>query len=153
MKPLCLFDQSPYTNLIVDENCAISEQAIIELNKKFTMCGFHYINIMATYQGKRAVYTLLKILKCYYKIAYFSLNHYNFDGAVVNIYALIHELYGISPDYETLQEFFFNPLYFNFIWIEKTAQLVAVSWYNDFEKALEESNINKCIPIIIFVNP
>lgn len=61
---------------------------------------------MATYQGKIAVYTLLKILKCYYKIAYFSLNHYNFDGAVVNIYALIHGLYRISPDYETLQEFF-----------------------------------------------
>lgn len=125
-----------------------SEQDILDLQDEFLSYGFHYIKVDTVQDGRRVVNTFLHSLKSYYQaLGCLSMAEHYLPDSVTDIYELL-EWYGYLK-YNSLESFFVDQWYFDFLWIEATEELLTSAWFCTFSQLLEDFSINRKIPIFI----
>ena len=121
---------------------SFSEKDIIKLHQTFLTTGFHSIKTYNQRSGRILIKALLRSLNCYHHIACISSSGCHFKKSK-NIYEKLEKL-----DSEALRSFVIQDANFDFLWIEKTADLAKAKLLSDFFKCLKEFHFDKTMPII-----
>jgi hypothetical protein len=137
---------SKINKLFYCNNRLISEQQIIELQELFLTPGFHQYPITTVKDARALMYTFLDALRCYQIVGCMTANtdlplrKSIFD---INDYLWQYGYLG-SSNYD---KFFIEEFDIDFLWIEPTQH----NEFDQFKEKLAEFNIDKQIPIIVFV--
>ena len=118
-----------------------SEQDILDLNDAFLTNGIHDITVPSIHAGRGLISTFLSSLNYYSNVACLTAHDVPHDPTIFDIYS---EVAGSS-----LEEFFVENFYFDFMWIEALPELTSTVWFTDFEQRLLSFNIDHILPIIV----
>jgi hypothetical protein len=130
---------------------ALSEQSILVLQDKFLTPGFEYLMVREIRVGRRLVHTFLELLAYrYHNVACLTLS---LEPLQQSVYPLHQELLhgGYVDNLRSLEQFFIERFYFDFLWIEATDTLIISEWFNEFAKILIDFNVQNHIPIFIII--
>jgi hypothetical protein len=121
------------------------EQDILDLHHKFLTPGFHTLTT-----NNHVMQTLLDSLNYHQNILVLTMKEPPITPAVTDLYSVLDESGYLQPlAIDTLDEFFINSFFYDFMWIEATTELLSTPWYMVFEHKLHEFNIDRQIPIIL----
>jgi hypothetical protein len=129
-----------------------SESDVLYLQDLFLKPGIHDITIDQFDKVRNILSEVLNSLQYHQKIACLSLLDlpldFNKDGQEICdvLKILITEDYLVTSD--SLQLFFLDHFYFDFLWIEETQEMRDCLWYSQFVQHLIDFNFNNSIPII-----
>ena len=124
-----------------------SEADIIELHNRFLTPGFHSLKVKNVQEGRSLVYTILASLNHHHNIACLGTVPIALESYVHNIYNTLKEFDAINE--QALFDFFLEEFNCDFLWIEINTELVAQSWFADFEHMLNDFHIHQYVPIIM----
>lgn len=124
----------------------LSENDILALQDKFLNNGVHYIKVQNIQTGRAIIQSFLETLSIHQDVACLTVSNVALENYITDIYQelLIGHYFKTSLD-----EFFIDRFYFDFIWIERTKKLLDIEWYIDFEKKLLNFNLDQHIPMIM----
>lgn len=120
-----------------------SESDILYLQNIFTSPGFHQFTVSSVLIGRELILQQLKALKWHQDIGYISTMNTTITEAE-NIVNLI----GQPIDQDSIESFFIDRFYYDFLWIEGTQDLMAMPWIYIFEQQILHYRIDQMIPII-----
>jgi len=122
----------------------LSDQDIFELQDIFLSKGYHHILVASVSDGRALMQSFLQSLRCYHSCA--VLTHLPVENLpLISIY---EELKPYLQQ-NSLEPFFMDQFYYDFVWIESTPSLFQAPWYIEFEQWLLELKLYLEIPIII----
>lgn len=125
----------------------LSESQIIDLGNMFVTPGRHYVQVKTIKQGRMLVYSFLNSLNYYKEASCLSLHPVN-EPSVLNLYDILtKQRWTDKPD--TVNDFFYNHFYSDFLWIEATTKLRSKPWFGAFEEQLDTYFFNTHMPIVI----
>ena len=124
-----------------------SEADIIELHNRFLTPGFHSLKVKNIEEGRSLVYTLLASLNCHHDIACLSMDRQRLKAYVCDVYKALRQEGTIGES--SLFDFFLDQFACDFLWIEMTPELMACSWFADFEHMLYDFHLNQNVPVIM----
>ncbi len=140
---------SKINKLFYCNNRLISEQQIIELQEIFLTPGFHNFPITTVKDARSLIYTFLDALRCHQIIGCMTANtdlplrKSIFD---INHYLCEYGYFGSNHSYN-YDRFFIEEFDIDFLWIEPSKS----NQFSQFKEKIAEFNIDKQIPIIVFV--
>ena len=124
-----------------------SESDVLYLQDIFLTPGVHQINVDSVAKGRTIISDVLGSLHYHQKAGCLSLDDTVLENGVCDIVkTLIKDDYLVNSDNLTL--FFLDRFYFDFLWIEESANLADSIWYEQFKQHLVDFNFNKSVPII-----
>ncbi len=127
----------------------LSESDILYLQDAFLTNGFHHIQVKNIAAGRSIIRTFLGSLATYHDIACLTATN-SIENGVFDIGTALHAGGYVDPLGEReLEEFFIEEFYFDFMWIEASRELLASSWFVDFERKLEDFKVTCHIPMIV----
>ena len=122
-----------------------SETEILYLQNIFTTPGFHALTVSSVAVGRELITQQLGALQWHQDIGYLTADQIAICAGAQNLGSLIDQ----PIDQESLETFFIQRFYCDFLWIEATDSLLAMSWIYAFEKQLLNYHVDKMIPIVI----
>jgi hypothetical protein len=126
----------------------LSEQDTIDISYLFLTPGIHCITVPSIVQGRAFMQQYLSTLNCYQNIAYLGTVPLSEDSMDSNLYTELTEFIENNKTAD-LREFMCLYMYYDFLWIEKTVDLMAMSWLCDFEQGIYELEFDRSMPIIV----
>lgn len=148
MKRLDIMQSSSSACLIASQwvQEPLTETDILSLQDKFLTNGFHHIQVQKLEIGRSLIETFLDSMHLYKDIACLTLEHEPLQPPISDIY---YEL--VTSEYikTNLEQFFIDQFYYEFVWIEATAQLLKTEWYQEFEHFIIDYKIDQHIPIMV----
>lgn len=127
----------------------LTESDILSIQDRFLTNGFQHIKVKDIATGRVLVDTFMQFLqslRVYHDIACLTTSTRALRPGICDIYA---ELALWQESKCDLEEFFLDTFYFDFIWIEATKDMVAQSWYAEFERQIIELQLDSHIPIVV----
>lgn len=124
-----------------------SEADIIELHNRFLTTGFHSLKVKNIQEGRSLVYTLLASLNYHHNVACLSVASERLESYVHDIHKTLHEFGPINE--QALFDYFLDEFNCDFLWIEMSKELMAQSWFADFEQMIHDFHLNQHVPIIM----
>jgi hypothetical protein len=130
-----------------------SDHQILHLQEKFLTNGFQYLKASNVVRGRAIIQAFLDSLHVYHETACLSLVR----SPVLPEHTsdLYETLYagGYLSSFEpySLDEFFLENFYYDFMWIEATRDLLITDWFDDVIRKLIDQGIDHHIPIIVVV--
>jgi hypothetical protein len=122
-----------------------SEKEILYLQNIFTTPGFHALTVPSVAVGRELITQQLGALQWHQDIGYLTADQTAVCAGAQNLGSLIDQ----PIDQESLETFFIQRFYCDFLWIEATDSLLAMPWIYAFEKQLINYHVEKMIPIVI----
>lgn len=147
-----LYGAAVHSSHVYDQGARIvkrplTEEDILELNDLFLTNGMHYIVVDTVDAGRLLILTLLASLNCYHAIAALTLEPLRLTINVHNVHRELIQNYMLH-DEQSVDSFFVEQFYFDFMWIEMSDDLVSASWFVDFEQKLFEYKLENHLPIV-----
>ncbi len=120
-----------------------SEQDIIRLHALFLTTGIHHIKVHSVEHGRILIDTLVTTLHYYQSLACITLEKGALSASTYN--------YAIDlAQQESIESFFAEQFFADFIWVELTDSLLRKSWYKKTENHIYSSPLHLQLPIIFF---
>ena len=127
----------------------LSEQEAIEISSTFLTPGIHYIKVESVAQGREFLSTFLTTLNCYHNIAYIGLEPLEENGKYLNLYNTLMDNYLLEGASDSLAEFLYTQVDFDFLWIEATQDLMSAPLFDRVESVLFDLQFDKTVPIVV----
>ncbi len=124
-----------------------SEADIIELHNRFITPGFHSLKVKNEKEGRALIQTVLASLNFHHSISCLTVSSNQLESFTHNIYKTLNEFGQISE--QTIFNYFLDEFESDFLWIEMSKDLMAQSWFADFELALHDFNMDQYVPIVL----
>ncbi len=120
---------------------------ILELSDTFLCNGAHYLKVNDVEHGRKLLAAFLSSLQYYHSIGCLTLFNTPKNIPVGDVFQeMAHGGYIDRP--ETMGDYFFDQFEHDFLWIELTASLSSLHWYQAFAQQLQSSDIVDRIPVI-----
>lgn len=111
-------------------NSRLTETDILSLQDAFLTTGFHSIQCADQAEGRSLIEAFLASLPMHRSIACLTLeNGLDLPNTVFDLYA---SLYNDGLTEQSIEEFFINDFYYDFMWIEISEPLLTAPWYEHF---------------------
>lgn len=121
------------TSRQVNEN--LTEHEILSLQDAFLINGFHSMHVSDQATGRVIIESILQSLPMYSHNACLTTdNSIDLPANIIDIYTT---LFNEGLHEQSIEEFFINEFYFDFVWIEMNDALCQASWFAHFSKILE----------------
>lgn len=120
-----------------------SESDILYLQNIFTSPGFHQFTVSSVLVGRELILQQLRALKWHQDVGYIS----TINTASIEAESIV-DLIGQPIDQDSVESFFIDQFYYDFLWIEGTRDLMAMPWIYIFEQQILHYRIDQMIPII-----
>lgn len=128
----------------------LSEETILHLQAMFITPGFHALYVQDIATGRAIIKSQLEALNWYHSVGCLVTHaDYTFSYA----HNIIHDLKHSIIDTQIIESFFLDVFYYDFLWIELTTELEAMTWIKDFETQLLTYRLDETIPIIVVYYP
>ncbi len=125
----------------------LSDLDILDLNDTLLCNGIHYLKVQDVEHGRQVLEACLSSLHYYHSIGCLTLFNTPDNMLVEDIFHdLSHSGSLDRPD--VLADYFFDQFDYDFVWIELTASLSGLQWYQSFIKQLKASSIAQRMPIV-----
>lgn len=123
---------------------------ILYLQDIFLTKGLHYIKVKDILVGRKIVGDLLKSMHYYRDIACIT-NYFQpaLKRTVYNIYCSLVDFCGTNVSYESIEEFFLENFFADFMWIEYSEDMLQKPLVVYAMQAMQELEIVRQIPIIV----
>ncbi len=122
-----------------------SESDILYLEQVCMMPGIHHITAPSLASGREMIMQVLRALAWHQDVGYITLDAQSSHDIGTNI----TQSFQWPLDQETLESFFINSFYYDFLLIESSPELFAMPWIEAFEAQLMAYKIDAMIPIIV----
>jgi len=126
---------------------SLTDHDIIELNDTFLCNGTHFLKVNDIEHGRQLLELFLSSLGYYHAVGCLTLFSTPGSMPVGDIFQeLAHG--GYIDRTETMGDYFFDQFDYDFLWIELTAPLSSLNWYQAFTEQLHDSNVAERMPIV-----
>lgn len=122
----------------------LSDDDVIALCNVFLMPGNHRVICPDTRQGRILVMRVLTSLGCFNRTACLTLLRP--PGCIDVFQELL--VAGALIDAESLEAFFIENFFYDFLWIEETPQLLDQPWYESFRHCMKSLSFAASIPVV-----
>jgi len=127
-----------------------SEHDIIWIQELFLTNGWHCLQLNDVRAGRSIINTMLYSLNYYHDVACLTIEDCpQLDSSCCDIYAELLEKGYLESDPYDVDAFFLEDFNADFLWIEKTAELIKSPWYQYFLLALQDLQMSNHMPVII----
>lgn len=125
----------------------LTELDILDLNETLLCNGVHYLKVQNIEHGRQVLEACLSSLHYYHSIGCLTLFNTPETMPVGDIF---HDLShsGSLDRPHALADYFFDQFEYDFVWIELTASLSSLQWYQSFANQLKKSNVAQRMPIV-----
>lgn len=121
-----------------------TEPDLLYLNVIFTTKGIHHIRVSDELSGRLLIKNVLASLQWYYQVACITTSDDTVDFAD-NVVARLPK----PLDDMTIEQFFLEEFYYDFVWIELTEELKREDWIENFQERIHAFQIDLIIPVIV----
>ncbi len=130
---------------------SLSDEDIFEIQDNFLDYGIHYIKFEDLGSGRMFLGSVFDLFKCYYRMAYLSLEPVEVGFSISNLYKELMDL-GVASELAdgVLEDFLLNSFNYDFLLIEATSEMLAQDWFVKFRRLLVDYSIIDNIPVVIF---
>lgn len=127
-----------------------TDRDILDIQEKFLCNGFQYLKSSRVLPGRKMVYDFLKSLSLYHDVACLSLDSAPLEPDITDLYSELMDG-GYLNSYEpySLDEYFIEQFYFDFVWIEATRKLLLSPWFENVKRKIISAAIDQHIPILV----
>lgn len=123
----------------------LSEHSLLYVQNLFTTPGFHSLYVKNVQMGRTIIESQLQALQWYHSVGCLGTHANQIFSYAHNI---IHEFEHQIINKELIESFFLEKFYYDFLWIEFTKELTAITWIRDFKEQLSLYRLDNTIPII-----
>lgn len=125
----------------------LTELDILDLTDTLLCNGIHYLKVQNIEHGREVLEACLSSLQYYHSIGCLTLFNTPHAMPVDDIFNdLSHSGSLDRPD--VLANYFFDQFDYDFMWIELTASLSSLQWYQSFAKQMKASGVAGRMPIV-----
>lgn len=126
---------------------SLSDTDILDLCDTLLCHGIHYLKVQDVEHGRRVLEACLSSLHYYHAIGCLTLFNIPHTMPIQDIFHDLSQSGSLDrPD--ILADYLFDQFDYDFIWIELTASLSSLQWYQSFAKQLKASSIAHRMPIV-----
>lgn len=122
-----------------------TEADILYLQNIFTTPGIHTLTVPNIQIGRQMIMEQLEALQWHQEIGFLTADQSARYLPAQNIITMLDQ----PMDQESIETFFIEHFYYDFLWIEATTGLVNMPWIYIFEQQLFNYHLDSMIPIII----
>lgn len=128
---------------------SLSEDDILFLQDIFLKTGFHHIRVADILSGRTIMYKLLESIHYYHEITCLTGNlQIPLKRRINNLYQALEKCCGSHATYESIEEYFLENYYADFLWIELSEELFKKSIATCALSIMHQLGMADNIPII-----
>lgn len=113
---------------------SLTEHEILSLQDAFLVNGLHTLHFSNQALGRTLIHDFLQSLPMYNNIACLTLEN---NHLLTGIFDIHSTLFNEGINEQSIEEFFINEFYFDFMWIEVSDSLSKAPWYGHFCKIMQ----------------
>lgn len=125
----------------------LTDLDILDLNDTLLCNGVHYLKVQDIEHGREMLASCLSSLDYYHTIGCLTLFNTPHILSVEDIFNDLSHTGSLDKP-EMLANYFFDQFDYDFVWIELTASLSSLQWYQSFSKQLNASGVAERMPIV-----
>lgn len=128
----------------------LTDSDILDLNETLLCNGVHYLQVQDIEHGREVLEACLASLHYYHTIGCLTLFNTPQGMHIDDIFNDLSHT-GSLDHPNALADYFFDQFDYDFVWIELTASLSSLQWYQSFSKQLKASGAQDRMPIVKLV--
>lgn len=132
------------TEVVVPWPC--SEETIIQVHDQLLNNGLHYLLLPTLAAGRALLEPLVTSMQYFHESAVLTVEPGARDLGVIDLYGELvrsgHLMIG-----RDMEEFVLEYCRADFLWIEQSARLLSMPWYDEFEQKIADLHLDRHMPV------